>query len=339
LRARPALIVAFIVAAALTAFAQQLPHDDEVRLAEGIHLAQKVQDKIWQGWSKAPFGILLTTQDGEFLINHPLKPGAAPEGFTKSGHSELLQTDVWVRPRKFPLNFQATFPALGDGVPVIVVGEPKHTESKTSTPWVITLLHEHFHQLQYSRPGYQDAVNRLDLAKGDTSGMWMLNFPFPYEKKEVIDEFNRLKASLLDALDENDNKKFKDKAKAFAAEDSRFQRLLSPEEARYFNFQLWQEGVARYTQIKVAEAARDFEPSAQFKTLSDYESFADYAKHARKDTENELRQADLAKWQRVVVYSYGACEALLLDRINPNWQREYFSESGLSLDKLLQWTR
>jgi len=332
------LIVAFILAAS-TAFAQQLSHDDEVRLAEGIHLAQKVQDKIWPEWGKSPFGILLITQDGEFLINHPLKTSSAPEGFTKSGRSALLYADVWVRPRKFPLNFQATFPALGDGIPVIVVGEPRNTESKTSTPWVITLLHEHFHQLQYSRPGYQDAVSKLDLAKGDTSGMWMLNFPFPYEKKEVIEEFNRLKASLLDALDENDKKKLRGKSKAFAAEDSRFQQLLSPEEARYFSFQLWQEGVARYTQIKAAESARDYAPSAQFKALSDYESFADYAKHARKDTENELRQADLAKWQRVVVYSYGACEALLLDRINPDWQREYFSESGLSLDKLLQGTR
>lgn len=317
-------------------FAQQLPHDDEIRIAESIRLAQKVQDKVWPGWSKAPFGILLVTPTGEFLVNHPLGSGATPEGFMKSGHSDVLNADVWVRPRKFPLNFQATFPALGDGIPVIVVGEPKNTESKTSTPWVITLLHEHFHQWQYSRPGYQEAVAKLDLAKGDTSGMWMLNFPFPYEKKEVAEAFGRLKALLLDAIDETSSKKTKASVKAFQEENTRFQKLLSPGEAKYFDFQLWQEGVARYTQIKVAEAAAAYQPSDDYKALEDYESFADYAKHARTDTEHELQQADIAKWQRIVVYSYGACEGLLLDRIRPKWRAGYArNPPDLSLEKYL----
>src|SRR4051794_40223270 len=77
---------------------QQLPHDDEIRIAEGIRLANKIQDKIWPGWSKAPFGILLVTNDGEFLVNHPKQP----EGFTKAGHSDRIGSEVYFRPRKFP---------------------------------------------------------------------------------------------------------------------------------------------------------------------------------------------------------------------------------------------
>src|SRR5947209_6215047 len=100
------------------AYAQQLPHDDEVRIAEGFRLAHQIQDKIWPGWTEVPFSVLLVTADGEFLVNHPKQP----EGFTKAGHSDRLDSDVYVRPRKFPLNFQATFPAVGDGIPVIVIG-------------------------------------------------------------------------------------------------------------------------------------------------------------------------------------------------------------------------
>jgi hypothetical protein len=48
------------------------------------------------------------------------------------------------------------------------------------------------------------------------------------------------------------------------------------------------------------------------------------AARARSDTLNELTM-DLAKRKRVIVYSFGACEGLLLDRINPKWRDGYFS--------------
>ena len=100
------LVFALIVLLS-SCLAQQLPHDDEIRIAEGFRLAQQFQDRIWPGWSKAPFSVLLVTADSEFLVNHPTQP----EGFSKAGHSDRLDSDVYVRPRKFPLSFQATFPA------------------------------------------------------------------------------------------------------------------------------------------------------------------------------------------------------------------------------------
>ncbi len=293
-----------------------------MRIAESFRLAHQIEDKIWPEWSKAPFPVLLVTADGEFLINHPKQP----EGFTKAGHSDRLDSDIYFRPRKFQPGLLATFPAVGDGIPVIVIGQPQNTEAKTSTPWVITFLHEHFHQLQYSQPDYQDGVTKLELAKGDTTGMWMLNFPFPYDKKETVEAFTSMKRLLLAALDEQDKKAFKKKAAAYIAARHTFLGSLSQDDRRYFQFQVWQEGLARYTQIKAAEAAASYQPTDDFKGLKDYESFADYAKRARAETEKELGEADIAKWHRVVFYSYGACEGLLLDRLNPKWQGLYFKD-------------
>ena len=71
----------------------------------------------------------------------------------------------------------------------MVIGQAENTQSKTSTRWVLTALHEHFHQLQESRPRYYADVDALGLAKGDTTGMWMLNYPFPYTKAEVKEQF------------------------------------------------------------------------------------------------------------------------------------------------------
>lgn len=77
-------------------------------------------------------------------------------------------------------------------------------------------------------------------------------------------------------------------------------------------------------QIKCAEAAASYEPKAEFRSLPDYESFESYARRARTDTLSELKKADLASWKRVVMYSFGGSEGLLLDRINPKWKVGYF---------------
>jgi hypothetical protein len=58
--------------------------------------------------------------------------------------------------------------------------------------------------------------------------------------------------------------------------------------------------------------------------LPNYESFAHYAARARRDRLEELRRIDISKSKREVVYSWGAAEGLLLDRLNPGWHGEYF---------------
>jgi hypothetical protein len=267
---------------------------------------------------------MLVTKETEFLT-HDASP---PKEFKKTAD------DFYARPRQFSPGFQATFPAFGPPA-VMVIGQPENTESKTSTPWLITVIHEHFHQLQDGKPGYYQAVEALGLSRGDKSGMWMLNYTFPYDKPEVAAEFARLRDLLLGAVNEADGKKFAALARQYAAERKRFFALVSADDHKYFSFQLWQEGIARYTQIKAAEAAAQYQPTAEFAALADYEPFPVYAARARRDTLDELKQADLAKWKRVVVYSFGGVEGLLLDRINPQWKEEYFKHP-LATDALFE---
>jgi len=207
---------------------------------------------------------------------------------------------------------------------VMVVGQPANTESKTSTPWIFTVMHEHFHQLQWAQPGYMDAVNGLDLSHGDNTGMWMLNYPFPYGKDEVARGFADLRDLLLRAVNEPDGPEFRVLANDYIGARKKFFALLSSDDHKYFAFQLWQEGMARYTEVKSTEAAADYQPTSQFARLTDYESFSEFAKRKRSLTLDELRRADLRSWKRGVVYSFGATEGFLLDRINPNWKEAYF---------------
>jgi len=117
--------------------APALPDIDRVRIAEAFRLADAVQDKIWPAWSTAPFAVLLVTPKYEFLMRHP-NPSS---DFTLLGYDSVLKEKVWYRERQYSISFLATFPAVS-GLPTIVIGEAEYTTSKTSTPWVVTLLHD-----------------------------------------------------------------------------------------------------------------------------------------------------------------------------------------------------
>ena len=138
--------------------------------------------------------VLLVADSTEYLIGHP-RPTAE---FTSLGRDSTLQREVWARPRRFPPNLLATFPAVG-GRPTIVVGTAERT-GKSSAEWVLTLMHEHFHQWQSSLPDYYPRVNGLGLARGDTTGQWMLDYPFPYDSAPVQRMMRAWAASLARAL-------------------------------------------------------------------------------------------------------------------------------------------
>ncbi len=229
-----------LLAAVIVGSAQQTPNIseiDRIRLAEAYRLSEELGNRIWTNWSKAPFAVLFVTSDYEFLVRHP-RP---TNDFTLIGYDNLLKSNVYFRKRTQRVNVLATFPAVG-GISTIVVGQAENTQAKTSTPWVVTLLHEHFHQLQDSEPNAFAEVAALNLARGDQTGMWMLNFPFPYETPEMKQQFSLLADDVMNGI------------------------------------------------------------------------------------MKELSTLKIEEYKRVAFYPIGAGEALLLDRVNPGWQRKYLVE-------------
>jgi hypothetical protein len=200
--------------------------------------------------------------------------------FTLQGLDPLMAREVWVRRRQFPPSLLATFPF--DGVPTIVVGTAERT-AKHSPAWVLTLLHEHFHQWQYSQPNYYPGVARLGLAHGDSTGMWMLNYPFPYGSAAVEQSTRELALAVLKALDADSAGRQRALSEVVRARNA-LQSRVSPEEYRYLEFQLWQEGVARFLEYASAiEAAKLPPPNPEFQRLPDYESYGTMAQRMRQD--------------------------------------------------------
>jgi hypothetical protein len=299
-----------------------LPAADRTRLAEAFRLADAIGDRIWPEWTSAPFAVLLVTAEHEFLLRHP-RP--SPD-FTALGYDSVLKSQLYVRPRQLDPAFLATFPAVG-GVWTIVIGEAQNTMAKTSTPWVVTLLHEHFHQLQYSRPGYADGVLALGLAHGNQSGMWMLNYPFPYADSAVQRRFSTAARALLSALDAHHPPGQGLVRAAFRQTNAAFMDSVDAESRKYFSFQLWQEGIARYTEVRVAEfASASYQPGAAFSALADFTPYRTVREQLMAAIEAELANEKLGEERRIVVYNYGAAEGLVLDLAVPGWRSRYFAE-------------
>jgi len=307
---------------------------DRVRLSEAFGIADKLGNELWTGWDKAPFAVLLVTPENEFLIRHP-KPSS---DFALLNYDPLLLSNVYYRKRTQPTNLLATFPLVG-GIPTIVIGQAENTAKETSTPWVVTVLHEHFHQLQYSQARYYEDVNALGLTRGDQTGMWMLNYPFPYDWHEMQELFSHLGHALANVLEAKTRSDFAAGLDTYLKQRGELEHVLSPDDYRYLSFQMWQEGISRYTEYRIAKlAAGSYRPGKAFRMLKDYKRFDEVADDIRVGILSELTSVKLAESKRVIFYALGAGEGLLLDRVNPRWRQRYLVDK-FYLDKYFELPR
>ena len=285
--------VALTIAAAPVVAQVPIPATSAAAIGDAARILDRVGDRIWAGWSAAPSQLLLVTDSSELFL-----PDLS------------ATTATWARTRVFPPTFQATFPAVG-GVPTIVIGTPEGTGTPRDR-WALTVLHEHFHQLQHSRPDYYTRLNALDLARGDTTGMWALNFPFPYDSASIQAAVKRWADAMHLALMATGAGRRTLTQRAREAKRA-LDALLAPDDRKYLDFQLWQEGVPRW--IELAGAREAFAAGLVERSTLDWQE---------RRLVDDLTHIDLGRDERVVVYALGAAMAELMEREGKGWRRGYF---------------
>lgn len=316
-------ILFFFVLMVSYAFGQTLPSlrtDDKVRIKEAVNISDKYGNRLFKGYSAVPFAIVLVTDSTEFLIYHP-NPS---QDFKLIAYDTLLRSDVYYRRTQFSPHFLATFPAV-NGLSCIVVGTPENT-GKNSTEWIITLLHEHFHQYQTSYPDYYQSVENLDLSGGDKTGMWMLNYPFPYDDPKIKTQLETYSKALSNVLLSQNKTAFKTALSNYYTERKKFKELLSEKDYRYFSFQIWQEGLARNTEYEFLKLLKNYSPTKEVAQLDDYVPFSRLAETIYEKEIENLNTQKLDKNKRVSFYSIGFAEGLLLNKVNPNWRKRYLAD-------------
>jgi len=294
--------------------------EDKIRIREAIDISNRFGDTIWSGINRVPFVVLLITDSVEFLINHPYPS----DDFKISEEDDILKTKILYRKRQYSKTLLATFPAV-NGVNCIVAGTKENT-GKNSTDWIITLLHEHFHQYQYTQNDYYSSVAGLDLSGGDETGMWQLNYPFPYDSLPVSNQYIIYANALSKAVTVINNKNFVRVFKEFLTERKKLTHLLKPADYKYLSFQLWQEGIARYTEYKFLQLLDNYTASAELLQLPDFIPFKKFSEDFLRSHIKSITALKLENEKRVCFYAIGLAEGILLDKLNPQWRSQYLNK-------------
>jgi hypothetical protein len=306
-----------IVALLASASAAAVPSNDDAALGPVLAKvrahAQAVGDRIWPGYGAAPFEFLLTLEDREVLLCRTAPTAQA--SFTPDGVDPATRCSRQVRPRSTLANSMLAAMPLFGLPPTIVMGTPTLTH-RTQGAWVRTIYHEHFHQYQYSQPGYFAKLTALDLTGGDTTGMWVLNYPFPYREPAVGQAYGAASLALAAAVEARGTPAFRQRFDDYLAARSTFERSVSARDWRYLELELWQEGVARWTEIAVART----DPDPLVETA---------AENLERATVAALSKPDLPGRGREIVYAHGAAEAMLMEACDPRWRRGYFQVFAL----------
>lgn len=279
-------------------------------LAKARKIVRKSGNSVWKGFGTAPFGTLLVTPDYERLLCDE----RLPEGFQELPENKILKCEQsegppsWRQP-----NLLAAMPAFGPPS-VIVMGTPEAT-GRSRAEWTATVFHEHFHQWQAELPDYYSRLEALDLSGGDQTGMWMINYAFPYTSPEVADAYAEASRALAATL-QSDKRRFIDRREAYLKARDAFSATVNEKDWRYAEFQMWQEGVARWTEITIAERSG----KADIKSAG---------QELRKVTIESLANPDFAGKQRVSFYALGAGEAMLLEMSGSKWRKCYAKDMAL----------
>ena len=300
------LALLLVATAAHAAGAPPLDRADLSRIDDAFHLAATLGPRVWPGFAAAGAPIIFIRGDFEYLLNS----ADAPPPFAATSQ-QFHAMPVFVRPRMFPPNLEASFPAIGRDA--VVIGTPEATK-RSAAAWELVFCHELFHVYQRSR-GMDAKIASLAIGPRDDAS-WQLNYPFPYDNPRVVRALHILGHELATNSD-------------VAAEAlDNVLGLLDAKAAAYLRFVITNEGVARYFEYRLAELAAREQPDAFAAAWRDT-----YSKFPARIP--DLGRADKS---RTEFYTLGLALALDLDVHHPGWQSSYF-ESGVWLDDLFRNSR
>ena len=263
---------------------------------------------LWPGWSEDPASVLVVGARRETLFCAPPRTG-----FSNAGRDPVTGCTTQSRPARLPADIEA--PVELDGVPVAAMGLPSAT-GREPADWALVLAHEQFHVWQDGAPGYRAAVEgvAVQLAPpGAQSANWMLDHPFPYA--EAARHFVPMSEAALRFLDAPTDTTRRAAVRDYLVAREEAAQMIGPRDWLYYEFQVGQEGVGRWTELALAENLAADDPS-----------FAYQASERRGGLATSLRAIErdgLGMWKRSAFYAFGAVEAEMLDTLDPGWRADY----------------
>ena len=303
---------------------------DSVLIAEAYHLWSAVADGIWPGASRMAAPMVYLTDDNEYAIGFP----GELKGFSPVPDT-AIHRPIQARKRTLQKDLSASFPF--EGTDAAVLGTPEAL-GKNTAGWVVTAAHEMFHVFQYAH-GSDRKIASLEIGP-PMDASWQLTFPFPYQDADVMRLIHLQGYPLwlaATAAPEDAAYNVGTALDAVAVYHAYLDRVRPDGRGyRYSQFQEWNEGVAAYTEYRVAERAANggYQPTAEFAVLPGVQTYQQLWERIYRNHPFLVKHAGRAAQSRTAFYHLGMGKALALDRISPGWKDKYFAP-GVWLDDLL----
>ena len=240
---------------------ERLAHRDATVIAQAYHLWESLGEQVWPGWTDTPMPILYITDQLEFAIGF---------GSTLNGFDSIDQTiagrQLQVRPRQLARTLAASYDF--EGIPAVIIGTPENLEW-SATLWTLNAVHEMYHVMS-SRRGSAAKIADLQVGPSDDAS-WQLDFPFPYDDVNVMRLMHLQGYPLFLALNAEADAEVKYNAGTSLEAHAVLKTFLrnstgDDRSAHYALFQEGEEGVARYSEHRLAQLAAegDYKPLVAF---------------------------------------------------------------------------
>jgi hypothetical protein len=196
-----------------------------------------------------------------------------------------------------------------------------------SEGYMAALLHESFH-------AFQGGAAEARLAQAENVMALEASYPYDAARAEWQAELN----TLADAALAGTEAEAHTLAQRFLAEraERRATMGLSDELINFERQREWLEGLAKYAELSIGRAAATADGYTPLPLLADDPDFNHYANRDRYWTQQfgELRRA-LNHEGEIRYYYTGMAQAVLLDRLLPNWKERAFEDDVWLEDLLL----
>lgn len=345
---------------------EKLTAPQKAYLAEYFHLQKEVMRDIWPSFSEEKIPVIVYNEEYAFLIGmdnpdlgwkkmpsgeqrghawevaenddfrgqryyrQPISdPAVTPENFTVKVGTEWVST---MQTREFAeVSFFKGFknelpPVINQVFPYKVFWNLMMGEAESYTTG---LIHEAFH-------GFQGRTANEKFSEAEV--ITRLSGGYPWELEENRNGWENEAECLMEAYQaEADSDALRQITQFINARDERRRGAdLTEELIEYEKKREWLEGLAKYTELKiglVADEKPDYEPVREIKELEDFNNYSRRDKYFRNQLSEVPRAAGRSGESRF--YYGGMLQAILLDRVYPDWKKEIFKED-IFLEDLLR---
>jgi hypothetical protein len=328
-----------------------------ISLKECRNITETIGDKFYPGWDFQKIPVLFYKPNiQELLINYPHKPAGFHEykGFSPLGKDEIIyvRNDTTI----FPIDGQNTSTEI-EGISVLVVSDfysrmrsqingivlsqTKEVVADWLQKWnfiespydeIRLILHEAFHVYQGKmapeKYANENVVSKYPLLDPINNSLFVL-------------EGNILR----DALFSKDSSAKIEKVKEFAAVRTFRQSRLKKEFTEYENLNEYVEGTAKYVEYKFLKIGESVLPINEMYYRNGFNGYRGVLSKKLEDNINDMVKvasvsdnrlgnkygAGPLRWR---TYELGACQALLLDDLFPEWKTKIFEDSVYLCDLL-----